>query len=190
MTTKIMLTNEQVQEYLKVILTSGKDFEDMFSIFQRLNYDDYKIAIFKLYNEEISLSEMNNSETINLNTNYIMRRLYIRDQLITLDFNHYKNENNIDEQLRIVSMILSDNEKQYLKNNISKLNLFGETFDESKYYLLLKNFVRISNYNNNHAYIETNSINDFSTDLNNQFLSDEQPLITIFGKLNKATLHN
>ena len=58
MTTKIMLTNEQVQEYLKVILTSGKDFEDMFSIFQRLNYDDYKIAIFKLYNEEISLSEM------------------------------------------------------------------------------------------------------------------------------------
>ena len=63
MTTKIMLTNEQVQEYLKVILTSGKDFEDMFSIFQRLNYDDYKIAIFKLYNEEISLSEMNNSKT-------------------------------------------------------------------------------------------------------------------------------
>ena len=136
------------------------------------------------------LDENRTHLTKQLNTNYIMRRLYIRDQLITLDFNHYKNENNIDEQLRIVSMILSDNEKQYLKNNISKLNLFGETFDESKYYLLLKNFVRISNYNNNHAYIETNNINDFSTDLNSQFLSDEQPLITIFGKLNKATLHN
>ena len=94
MTTKIMLTNEQVQEYLKVILTSGKDFEDMFSIFQRLNYDDYKIAIFKLYNEEISLSEMNNSETINLNTNYIMHRLYIRDQLIEMN-----NSKTIDSSL-------------------------------------------------------------------------------------------
>lgn len=190
MNAKVLLTNLQVNEYLNSVLLSGKDYSDMFSLFQSLSYSDFKIAIFKLYNEEISLSEMANSEPINLDTNYIVRRLFIRNQIVSMTYQFYKNKDNIDKQLEIISYILSNSEKQYLKNNLSYLNLFGNTFDESKYWVLLKNFVRIENLNNNHAQIETNNISKFADDLNSEYDSDTNPLISIFGKLNKSILHN
>ena len=178
----IRINEKQCREYLNYALNSGSDFKKMGEIFKKLTADQYSAAMTLLYNEEISLEQLysviNNTSALTtlLTSNMIMRRLYLRDYITHLDYKHYKDHSNIVEQMKIVSMILSDDEKTYLLSKYPNEELEN----------ILMHFIAINDGTDSLSDIEKNNVKSFADDLNDI----GYPLLKILTKISNSTLHN
>lgn|SRR5574344_92841 len=195
------ITQKSFQDFLNKTIIDKDSLQKYSSLFEIMksttdleaNYEKINKVLFLLYNEYISIydnsldlnniNNLLNSELYNIDYSYAFVKTYfLRDLLVTLTFDHYKDTQNILDQLDICDSLLTAEEQNYI----------ATYFNDGHY---CRHFARYQRTINTKIIMfadcemVTSTLYNISKDLNDRTSENSELLKSILNKIMISTIH-